>query len=307
MADTQKILSILKNLPNDKLEGLKSLFWEELNYDHANQPIPTGDWDSSLKDNFAELPYLFATGGNGEGFHVIYARLIENKISINTERALINKLTSAHPHCLFVFSNLSQSHWHFVNAVYEKDEKAQRRRVLRRISISAEDRLRTASERISRLDANLAAADLFGIDPYQLQKLHEDAFDVEAVTAEFFKDYKEIFTMLKNDFVLQSDDKVWAHDFALQFLNRLMFLYYIERKRWLGKDPDFLHNFWRAYKRENRPTDTFVSGWLEILFFDAFNKKFAAGASNVEYLPKQFRDALQLTPWLNGGLFEKIN
>ena len=224
-------------------------------------------------------------------------------MTISAERALINKLIIDHPHSLFIFSNLSQNHWHFVNAVHERDEQAHRRRVLRRISVSPEDRLRTASERIACLDTVLAKADLFGLDPFSLQKQHEEAFDVEAVTEEFFEDYKKIFTLLTNDLAVQTKDQVWAHDFALQFMNRLMFLYYIERKRWLGNDPDFLHNFWRAYRRAEQPKDSFVSHWLNLLFFNAFNKPKAPAVASAAHIPEEFRSALLLAPWLNGGLF----
>lgn len=304
MADTHKIRSILESLPVDKLEGLKNLFWSELNYEHANQALPAASWDAPLKDLLAATPALFATAGTGAAFHVIYIHIKSEKLFITTERALINKLISDHPHSLFVFANLPQTRWHFVNAVYEKDEKAQRRRVLRRISVSREDRLRTASERIARLDTTLAGPDLFGLDPFKLQSLHEEAFDVEAVTEEFFEDYKSIFNLLRKELESQAKDLEWAHDFALQFMNRLMFLYYIERKRWLDNDPDFLHNFWRAYRNSSQPADTFVTLWLNLLFFNAFNKPKAPAVAAAAYLPDKYRDALQLAPWLNGGLFE---
>lgn len=301
----QTIHRKLSLLPSSGIDGLKQLFWEELNYDHANSPIPTTDWDLTLVENLAERPVLFATAANEDGFHIIYSRLTGDKMPIGRERALIQKLIVHHPHSLFVFSNQSQTHWHFVNAITESGESAQRRRILRRISVSQEDRLRTASERLARLDVNLADRDLLGLDPVRLQNQHEAAFDVEEVTREFFQDYQEIFHLLSGALTTQNHNPQWAHDFALQFLNRLMFLYYIERKRWLGNDPDFLHNFWRAYKHANQPKDTFVSQWLEVLVFEAFNKKFSAGRSDVAFMPQAMRDALQLAPWLNGGLFTK--
>ncbi|MHB8114227.1 MAG: DNA methyltransferase [Bellilinea sp.] len=297
----------LSSLPAEGINGLKKLFWEELNYDRANTPISTTDWDPTLTVNLAERPVLFASAANEAMFHIIYSHLTGEKMPIGRERALIQKLILQHPHSLFVFSNQSQTHWHFVNAMDEKSEIAQRRRVLRRISVSPEDRLRTASERLARLDVNLANADLLGLDPVRLQNQHESAFDVEEVTQEFFQDYQAIFNLLKAALTTQNHNPQWAHDFALLFLNRLMFLYYIERKRWLGNDTDFLHNFWRAYKHANQPKDTFVSQWLEVLVFEAFNKKFSAGRSDVAFMPQAIRDALQLAPWLNGGLFTKTS
>ncbi len=299
----EKIQNILRSLPDTKLEGLKTLFWEELNYEHENKPLSVSAWSAEYKAHFVTPPVLFASAGLESAFHIIYCHLTIDRMMISVERAVINELIKTHPHSLFIFSNHPQTHWHFVNSIYEKDEKAQRRRILRRISVSSEDRLRTASERISCLDTLLAGHDHFGIDPHKLQKLHEEAFNVEAVTDEFFNEYKKIYNLLKEYLFLQTKDPVWAHDFALQFMNRLMFLYYVERKRWLGNDPDFLHNFWRAYKTSPSPTDTFQKDWLNILFFEAFNKKFSSGRPDISYIPQQFRNALQLVPWLNGGLF----
>ena len=300
---TVKIQNILKSLPGTKLEGLKKLFWEELNYNHDNSQVSMSDWTVEFHALFHEHPVLFASAGTDDSFHIIYCHLQNEKMLIGIERQMINKLIRDYPYSLFIFSNHSQTCWHFVNAIYERDEKARKQRILRRISVSPEDRLRTASERITRLDTVLAEADLFGVSPIKLQEQHEDAFNVEAVTEEFFKDYKEIYKKLKDDLYQQFKDQKWSHDLALQFMNRLMFIYYIERKRWLDNDPDFLHNFWRAYCKNGTKDDSFVSGWLNIMFFEAFNNQFSASRSDLLYIPEKYRDALQMAPYLNGGLF----
>jgi hypothetical protein len=128
------------------------------------------------------------------------------------------------------------------------------------------------------------------------------AFDVEAVTKRFFEDYKKVFADLQNRLDPSSKDKKWAHDYALQLLNRLMFLYFIQRKRWLGDNPNFLADFWRAYKTSDQPKDTFFDRWLSVLFFEAFNNKFHGGHRQ---FPDDIRSALQLAPYLNGGLFTR--
>lgn len=128
------------------------------------------------------------------------------------------------------------------------------------------------------------------------------AFDVEAVTRKFFEDYKKVFDNLQKRLTAATGDKVWAHDYALQLLNRLMFIYFIQRKRWLGDNPNFLADFWNAYKDARQPADTFFDRWLSVLFFEAFNKKFHGGH---RHFPEEIREALQLAPYLNGGLFAR--
>ncbi|ACL26170.1 Eco57I restriction-modification methylase domain-containing protein [Chloroflexus aggregans] len=128
------------------------------------------------------------------------------------------------------------------------------------------------------------------------------AFDVEAVTRRFFADYKQVFATLQRLLFDATGDKVWAHDYALQLLNRLMFLYFIQRKGWLGGNPRFIAEFWRAYKASNQPNNSFFERWLSVLFFEAFNNTFHGGHRQ---FPSAIYEALQLAPYLNGGLFTR--
>ena len=80
-----------------------------------------------------------------------------------------------------------------------------------------------------------------------------------------------------------------------------MFLYFIQRKRWLGEDTEFLRSFWESYQAAQcQSADSFVDRWLNVLFFEAFNNKFHGGH---RHFPDQIREALALAPYLNGGLF----
>lgn len=300
-----RIKEILEHLPETKVEGLKKLFWEELNYDIDNSPLSQALWTDEFKAIFVSTPVSFATYAINNEFHIIYCHLTGNKLLLGNERKIINNLIKDYPFSLFIFTNETQDNWHFVNAISAQKVKDSKQRIIRRISVSSDDRLRTASERIAYIDTNNLEQDLFGISPIKIQQLHDTAFNVEAVTEEFFNEYKVIFSSLTAALFTHSKDRIWAHDFALQFMNRLMFIYYLERKRWLGNNPDFLHDFWREYLKAYRGSDDFVDKWLNILFFEAFNNKFASGRSDIAYIPEVYREALQLAPYLNGGLFRR--
>jgi len=207
-------------------------------------------------------------------------------------------LLKEHPYALFIFSNQSQDYWHFINVKY--DTETEKRRLFRRITVSPEERLRTAAERISMLNLQYIQPDMFGLKPLTIQSKHDEAFDVEAVTKQFYKEYEGQFRELENDLCNQTDDRSWAHDYSLQFLNRCMFIYFIQRKGWLGNDRDFLPSFWKSYQRSGQSRDSFVDNWLNVLFFEAFNNKFHGGHS---HFPPEIREALSLAPHLNGGLF----
>lgn len=48
---------------------LKHLFWTELNYDRANQPLSTRNWDDNERALVSGDPLLLAEHGD---FHIIY-------------------------------------------------------------------------------------------------------------------------------------------------------------------------------------------------------------------------------------------
>ncbi len=303
------------------LESLKTLFWSHLNYDRANQPLPRRDWAAVQANALADDPLLFATAGQNDDFHILYCRLAADTLRLSDERVVIDRLLREHPYSLFVFSDANQSRWHFVNVkdAAKSVDGAPTRRVLRRITVGPYERVRTASERVGMLDVASISPTLFGLSPLDVQARHDTAFDVEAVTDKFFrgdprtgeKGYVHLFDELQKLLHRQSKDHMWAHDYALQFLNRLLFLYFIQRKRWLGDNSDFIHDFWEAYKEraegEGRKAekDSFFEKWLSVLFFEAFNEQFQAGRSDRRHFPDDIRNALATAPYLNGGLFTR--
>ena len=288
LPDEQRIHDILQNFRG--IDPLRELFWSELNYDRQNDPISRADWNETDRDFTADDPLLFATGGEDSRFHLIYTHLALNSLLLTAERPIISRLLKDYPRALFIFSNREQTDWHFVNVKHI----TQKHRLLRRITIGPTEKLRTASERIAILDSHSLDS------PLEIQSRHDDAFDVEAVTKGFFNAYKSVFQRLQDDLADQTDDNQWAHDYALQFLNRCMFLYFIQRKGWLDDDADFLRTFWESYQTTDQPVGSFVDRWLNVLFFEAFNNRFHGGH---RHFPDTIRKALASAPYLNGGLF----
>ncbi len=310
--NAQTIHSLLKDFRG--IEPLRQLFWIELNYERDNTPIlnlPEG-----AANLVAEVPICFATAGKNKDFSIIHVKLETEKLRKTDERQIITHLQTRYPDALYVFSNSDQDHWHFINVKFLREKKEdsdqqreiKQRNVFRRITIAPNERLRTAAERIAMLDIEeIGERDtLFDsqeiLTSLDIRKGHEEAFNVEAVTKAFFEDYKRIFKQLQTELKHQNSDEKWAHDYSQQFLTRCIFLYFVQRKGWLGDDTDFLHTFWQAYQDISQPTNTFVEKWLNVLFFEAFNNRFHGGHT---YFPSEIREILQLAPYLNGGLFRE--
>ena len=284
------------------LESLKTLFRSDLSYEFANKELSYRNWPDAMRNTVSEAPLLLATGGSQNNFAIIYIHLADQELLLGNERPIVTKLLQQHLDALFIFSNASQNKWHFINV--KSDSVKSKRPLFRRITVGQEERLRTASQRIAMLDLT----DRPQATALDIRQWHEEAFDVDAVTDAFFKHYKSLFDILQKDLTKQTRDDTWAHDYALQFLNRCMFLYFIQRKGWLGNDRDFLKTFWNSYCRlrdtqGDRPEyapDAFFKHWLSILFFEAFNNRFLPTR---HYFPSDIYAILMRAPYLNGGLF----
>lgn len=138
----------------------------------------------------------------------------------------------------------------------------------------------------------------------------KNAFSVTAVTDLFYKEFFEIFNKLTQATgrinKIESEDKI--RDFVLLLVIRIIFLGFIQKKKWLGDNEKFIQNFFKEYKNKFFGKNKFYSRWLTPLFFEALN---SPQGRKVSYSDNDFskdtEGKLQMAPFLNGGLFkEKI-
>ena len=140
----------------------------------------------------------------------------------------------------------------------------------------------------------------------------EDAFNIETVTNEFFRQYKALYLRLKaaldnyvkHDEITRKefiDKGIDTAGFAKRLLGQMVFLYFLQKKGWLGVargaqwgtgPRDFLQRLYRAKNYHN-----FFNDVLEHLFYDALATE---RQTRDHYFPR-----LECKiPFLNGGLFE---
>ncbi len=316
----QTIWNLLESLSTQHTQALKQLFWTELNFGRANQPLSTRDWPVSLQQSLAGLPLLFAVAGEGDGFHVILLHLQADNLLTKEERPIIAALLNDHPYALFIFSNAAQTHWHFINVKLSFPSARggtgaeTARRTYRRIAIGPDDHLRTAVERLALLDIASLPRQFFSPPPLVIQQRCDEAFDVEKVTHAFFTDYRRIFEEAEASLPMAAGPGEGLtleqrRLYTQKFFNRLMFLAFLERKGWL------LFHGQRAYLRalfsdyfQNEPakrrTANFHRTRLNTLFFLALNNPY--GKDRLDSPDYQvFRALVGDAPYLNGGLFEK--
>ena len=144
----------------------------------------------------------------------------------------------------------------------------------------------------------------------------EKAFNIEAITDEFFEKYKELDKRLrealedlrkedekiKNDFI---DKQISDADFAKKTLGQIVFLYFLQKKGWFGVKNDEAwgsgdKNFLRhLFNQQNQANQNFFNDVLKHVFYEALATD---RGLNAIYTKLDCR-----MPFLNGGLFEPMN
>jgi hypothetical protein len=142
---------------------------------------------------------------------------------------------------------------------------------------------RTAAERFSHLSDKAYDATLADVI---------EAFSVEKLNKEFFADFCRAFERVCAD--LQKHHR-WPEllikSEAQTLLNRLLFLYFVQRKGWLNRQRDYLISNFRTHFQQAPKGQTFIAEFLRPLF---------------EHLSTEEPPVLlpgHDLPFLNGGLF----
>ena len=324
----QKVLGLLKGLRG--IEPLKKLFWSELNYQRVNESLSRRGWTESAGKALADDPVLFAGGGEDEAFHVIYCRLASNALARGLERPVVTQLLREHPYALFVFSNKGQTDWHFLNVKF--DDQAERRQLYRRITVRPGAGLRTATERVQLLDLAEIHPELLGITPLAIQQRCDAAFDVEAVTKDFFSEVANwYFWALKNaSFPKNAPKEADGHDHIsiIRLITRLIFCWFVKEK---GLIPDTLFDQQKLAQiltgfdpaKVSAKQSVFYKAILQNLFFATLNTEMDKRAwrkdgdnfmAHILYRhralfqkPNEALDYFKNIPFLNGGLFECLD
>jgi len=152
----------------------------------------------------------------------------------------------------------------------------------------------------------------------------EDAFSVEKVSTQFYLDYKNLYENLKAELerIIEKDSKIaeefksksiQPQNFAKKLLGQIVFLYFLQKKGWLGVEKDKIRGNFKPWgtgsknflselfkvKHDYIQEGNFFNEILEPLFYNALNN----GDRKSDY----YERLSCKVPFLNGGLFEPIN
>ena len=119
------------------------------------------------------------------------------------------------------------------------------------------------------------------------------AFDVEHVTKRFYDRFKDEHTAFLK-FLKGIPDNEMERWYVSVMLNRLMFIYFIQKKGFLNNDTDYLRH--KLDESKTRDRDRFYQDILCPLFFEGFAKIKEERSEKIQKL-------LGDIPYLNGGIF----
>lgn len=161
-----------------------------------------------------------------------------------------------------------------------------------------------------------------------------EAFSVEKLNDEFFKKYKEQFQIFNNYLINQNEirydifeinkeekigerttNELPIRDFTKKLLGRIIFLYFLQRKGWMGvvTPPENKKVIWKnGYKnfihklfKEVVQPNNFHSKYLTELFYSTLNKESRKDFVFLIDGSSPFKDSQKISvPYLNGGLFD---
>ena len=267
----------------------KDLFIEHLGWSNPPAPKPVAMTFKDVRVTRQQIADLA-----GVGVYEVQAATIPDA---KTRAAIHKEVAKLQYECLLIFidGERTQSIWHWL--------KRQEGKTTPREHFYASDQPGDLFiSKISSMVFELSEFDDSGrVAVTEVAQRLKDALDVERVTKRFFGEFAEIHDELVGLIggIADGTDRRW---YASILLNRLMFIYFLQRKGFLDyKNKDardgntqYLQDKLAASKA--RRPDAFFGQFLKMLFFEGFAKPEEKRSSDA-------RTTLGAIRYLNGGLF----
>lgn len=172
---------------------------------------------------------------------------------------------------------------------------------------------KTAAERFEALSTEKEITLQTLVNAFSVEKLSKAFFEEYTLHYQNFCDYLQESNYRKSVFNISFPADATKHekdkaskpirDFVKKLLGRIVFLYFVQKKGWLGASDtnyaDGLNDFIKQLFHKSGGDDTFYSNWLTVLFFDTLNKE----RTNDDFTMPDGKTLK--VPFLNGGLFDK--
>ncbi len=258
-------------------------------------------WD---KENLPREP-LLVTLGDGQNFSI--ARVVEKRGFVvcvcdaghhypstkSDRRRLVNQLSRLHYEHLLILCGEGLQCW--TVAIRPQN------RPLRTVEVEWNEGqdIQALMEKLDGMIFGISEEETLGITDV-VDKVHS-AFmkDAETVTRRFYNEFKDELSAFAG-FIQGIRDQVSKKWYAALMLNRLMFIYFIQKKRFLDGNQNYLETRLRETRQK------FGENAFDKRFYRYFLRRLFSGGLGT---PESARDPelkqlLGKVPYLNGGLFD---
>ena len=262
---------------------LETLFTQELGWDRHSQTLP-------IQVNEAE--YTLTACAEKRGMVAFsYAAPSADAIPDHATRRKIERevAKSVREHLIIYADNQNTTQiWQWVKREIGKPDACREHHYLRgQPAGSLIEKLEQIAISMHEEEAGVTLVDVLGNV--------QSAFDTEKVTKRFYDRFKEEHEEFLQ-FLKGIPDEGLQHWYVSVILNRLMFIYFIQKKRFLDDDPDYLRT--KLQHSQGTGKDRYYKAFLCPLFFEGFAKPESER-------PDEINDLLGNVPYLNGGIFQQ--
>ena len=295
----ERIRRIFAASSQERTAAIRRLFVEVLDFDAASGEVSLEGAPGSVG-----LPGLAHRIAELDGVHVLHVALPDPGPRTGADRVRKAEVDAAAQlianhlgdDLLLVFTNPSASQLHLILPGFTGS-----RPTLRRMVVEQDLPRRTAVQQVSNIYWRYRARG-------SIRAALEEAFDVGPVTREFFAEYKRIFDAAEasvSGFQDTDEGREERRSFVQTLFNRLMFVYFLQRKGWLTfkGDKDYLNALWRDYQADADGANFFAQR-LDPLFFAGLNNPQSRDLNDNNIV---LRSLIGEVPFLNGGLFEQTD
>ena len=285
----ERIVRIFAATPGQRAAEIRGLFVEVLDFNTSSGQVSLAGASGNV-----HLPDAAERIAELDGVHVLHIALPQSamdrvrKAEVDAAaKVLADQLGDD---LLLVFTNPSANQLHVILPSF-----AGARSILRRMVVDKDLPRRTAVQQVSNIYWNWLASG-------SIRTALGEAFDVEPVTRDFFRDYKAAYDAAVNR-LAGAIDRQEAEQFTQTLFNRMLFVHFVSRKGWLRLkgDADYLRALWQDYQA-NENQRNFYAARLSPLFFAGLNNPRSA---NLMHDNPVMYATIGDVPFLNGGLFEQ--
>lgn len=339
-----RVKNILENLKpkmraDDAINIFRDIFVDVWGFDYHDEPIPEGELNEFVAQNTRMIKIIAKTNPpEGDSFYIVYAQ--SRSDTVKYRQRMVKDLLNFTYSPGLEFANFLiildyDGYWKLVVPIYRRELENAKLNIY--VIDPEEKKFRTLVENLAAVAEELKK---FKEHPsaIQIKAIIDEYMQVKPLTKEFFKEYKEYYYKLKGEIKKLYGKKLEevymgelpkeifveraAKTFAHTFFNRLMFVYFLQKKGWiveksaLRKDLQekvnvknfvrWLHDQWEEHGGE------FYKDYLRVLFLYAMNTPRVGyerrNVKEIQNIPSPIvRDVFTYgVPYFNGGLFSHV-